>query len=283
MTARWIFVCALVALTGGSGCCCYGPQGGALGAGYAAGGYGAAGCGPGRCGVGGGCSGGACRGPGGPFAGGACCLCLPKPIIWCGEQNECGPAGCQSCAGPTECGILPAMRRCLTCGKGCGEVYLGEWISDPPDCCDPCDKCFGQWTGPHGCCSLGPCQRLLAALHGYRYCPRPACGQWCGLFCSTRACNTCSSCGGAGCATCGGGPGGPQPAAGDVYYENAPPAGGQSILNEDWNRPPAPSSTPGKPIHKAEQPGPMKLGQAAEQPAPPMYGRMVRTAAYWGR
>ncbi len=239
MSARLMSVCALVALWTGGGCCCLGPQG---------------------------------------TAGGACCLsvCLPKPIVWCGEQNECGPGGCDSCVCPTECGILPAMRRCMSCGKGCGEIYWGEWISDPPDCCDPCDQCYGQWTGPHGYCNLGPCQRLLAALHGYRYCPKPCCDEWCGL-CSKPAASTCTSCGGGGCSTCSRGYAGHLPMQGEVIYEGPAPKPGQSIMTENWDRQPA-KPIPGKPIHKAQQPGQIKLGQS--QPA---YGRMVKTAGYWGR
>jgi hypothetical protein len=224
-----------------------------------------------------------------------CCFSIPKPIVWCGEQNECGPNGCESCATcPTDCGLLPALRRGFTCGKGCGEVYWGEWISDPPDCCDPCDQCYGQWTGPHGYCNLGPAQRLLAAFHGYKYCPRPACDEWCGPLCSKQSCNTCSSCGGGGCSTCGGGQvthmhGGTVVPQGEVYYEGPVTSGshnhGQSILNENWDRQPA-KPVPGKPIHKAQQPGPVKVSQAQPaKPAPqqPTYGRMVKTAGYFGR
>ena len=261
MMARWIFVCAAVALLAGSGCCCLGTQGGFQT---------------------GGCQTGACHAEGcnscGPQGVGACCLCLPKPIVWCGDQNECGPGGCETCACPTECGILPAMRRCLSCGKGCGEIYWGEWVSDPPDCCDPCDQCYGQWTGPHGYCNLGPCQRLLAALHGYRYCPKPCCDQSCGPLCSKPACNTCNSCGGQGCATCGGGHAGHAVSQGEVHYEGPVHTHGQSILNENWNPAPGPKPTPGKPIHKAGQPAPLKVGQAQ-----PTYGRMVKTAGYFGR
>ena len=244
MSARLMIACALVVLLAGSGCCCYGPQGGA--------------------------------------AGGACCLCLPKPIVWCGDQNECGPDGCTSCAAPGDCGILSTLRRCKTCGKGCGEIYWGEWISDPPDCCDPCDPCHGRWTGPHGYCSLGPCQRLLAALHGYRYCPKPACDEWCGWFCSKQSGAGCGACGDAGCSTCGVAHAGPAILPGQTIIEGPPPAPtpAKPILEEDWNRPPPPRPTSNRPIHKAEQPGQHKLGQSQPQP---VYGRMVKTAAYWGR
>jgi hypothetical protein len=233
MTARSIYLCALVALLASSGCCCYGPPG--------------------------------------PNQGGACCLCLPKPIVWCGTEHECGPDGCTSCAAPGDCGLLAALKRCKTCGKGCGEIYWGEWISDPPDCCDPCDQCYGQWTGPHGYCNLGPCQRLLAALHGYKYCPKPCCNESCGPLCSKPAMAGCTTCGGTGCATCGGAHGGYiEHIHGPVeMHHHLPP--GQSIMTENWDRAPGPKPTPGKPLHKAEQPGQNKLGHSV-----PMNSRMVR-------
>lgn len=43
---------------------------------------------------------------------------------------------------------LPLAQRIqqrLTCGDGCGEVYIGEWISTPPTP-DPCDY-SGNYTG----------------------------------------------------------------------------------------------------------------------------------------
>lgn len=33
---------------------------------------------------------------------------------------------------------------------GCGEVYLGDFHSYPPDCTDPCNRC-GGWTGESNC------------------------------------------------------------------------------------------------------------------------------------
>jgi hypothetical protein len=76
---------------------------------------------------------------------------------------------------------------------------------------------------------------------------------------------------------------------GEVYYEGPAPghSHGQSILNENWDRQPAPP-VPGKPIHKAQQPGPLKVGQAqpihpAKPAMQPTYGRMVKTAGYFGR
>jgi hypothetical protein len=28
-------------------------------------------------------------------------------------------------------------------------LYWSEWHNDPPQCCDPCDRC-GNWIGPGG-------------------------------------------------------------------------------------------------------------------------------------
>lgn len=277
LMARWLIVCALVALGAPAGCCVLGPHG-------ACHSCGPQGCGPDPCST--------------------CCFRWPKPIMWCGDCNECGPEG-QGCACPADCGLMPALMRDKTCGKGCGEVYWGEWYSDPPDCCDPCDQCYGQWTGPHGHCRLGPMQHLLAALHGFKYCPRPCCDEGCGGFCTKGSCNACGGASAAGgCATCGHGqPAGSHPGVmtGQPYYEHAP-HGGESILHENWDRPAGPKPVPGKPLHKAQQPTPGRVTQsvapgtnrvqtaAHQEPtaspgttAPPVYGRMVKTASYWGR
>jgi len=63
----------------------------------------------------------------------------------------CGNISCSDCDGGFRQGI-PAggpisaarnLRRSAICGSGCGEAYIGEWISTPPDCQDPC--CNGQF------------------------------------------------------------------------------------------------------------------------------------------
>ena len=91
------------------------------------------------------------------------CICLPKPIVWTGCNNECGPDG-YTCHGarpnratatvprrgrrglwrrlrPIRSRPFSSCRAFMTCGRGCNEIYINEWISDHPDCCDPCDKC----------------------------------------------------------------------------------------------------------------------------------------------
>ncbi|MCO6454231.1 MAG: hypothetical protein J5I93_02845 [Pirellulaceae bacterium] len=82
------------------------------------------------------------------------------------------------------------IHRSLTCGGGCGEIYWDEWISDPPDACDPCD-CDGHWNGHRGV-RMGLFERLNFLWNGYRYygdCETPCQG------CNT-GCGGCASCGG---------------------------------------------------------------------------------------
>jgi hypothetical protein len=87
----------------------------------------------------------------------------------CGETCEAGcdlppAATCQPAHG-TECGsscAAPCGPSAAPCGPlswicrlfasdgwpdgGCGEIYCGDWCSEPPDCCDPCDQ-WGNYTG----------------------------------------------------------------------------------------------------------------------------------------
>jgi hypothetical protein len=87
----------------------------------------------------------------------------------CGGCDDCG--GCADCGDCTACGSGPCgcpplfggFFRMLTCSAGCGEIYWGEWINDPPDECDPCDDC-GNWIGPQTCC---PPKGLKKLCHGF--------------------------------------------------------------------------------------------------------------------
>jgi hypothetical protein len=226
---------------------------------------------------------GCCCTPCGPCGQPACCLslpCIPKPIVWDGCCNECGPNPCESCAGycGNGCktcgifghgGIFPWLGGCMSCGKGCSDVYINEWYSDPPDCCDPCDQCCGQFTGAHGYCCRGPFQRILSAIHCYKYCPPPNCGPWKPIFghCGCGGHGPGCGCGDMGCSTpVGGGSYG-----GEVYYEGAPgqamprptpntkapqagPMQGEqtSILEENWA--PHVKPQPGRPVQSVQQP-----------------------------
>lgn len=83
----------------------------------------------------------------------------------CEAYGACG-GNCPACA-PCQ-----HLKQLLTCGSGCGEIYWGEWISDPPDPCDPCDNC-GNWIGPQRC-PPGFLHSLAAGcgcLWGYRWGP----------------------------------------------------------------------------------------------------------------
>lgn len=96
------------------------------------------------------------------------------PVV--GSCDTCGTCG-GTCEGHTPAGYLGHT---LTCASGCGQVYWGPWLSDPPDECDPCDDC-GNWVGER-CCPPKLRHRLVAGLHGARH---------------------CDMCGGKGCASCG--------------------------------------------------------------------------------
>lgn len=82
----------------------------------------------------------------------------------CGAYDTCAPGCFDGCGGGCQPirGTLRAIYRFFHaerwCGRSCGEAYWGGWVSDPPDCCDPCDQC-GNWTG--------------VAMRG---CVAPACG-----------------------------------------------------------------------------------------------------------
>ena len=97
----------------------------------------------------------------------------------------------------------------LFCGSGCGEVYVDEWLSNPPDCCDPCDgpNFIGQNSNCQNSCRATCWQpgdllrRFGSVLVGGRHCTGAQssadCG--CGGGCSD------GSCGGGGCSdgSCG--------------------------------------------------------------------------------
>jgi len=70
----------------------------------------------------------------------------------CGVPCDGGCGACGPCGGPVcwQHPFLAALFHPIQwtgCSRGgCGELYLGDFHSNPPDCCDPCDRC-GQWTG----------------------------------------------------------------------------------------------------------------------------------------
>jgi len=75
----------------------------------------------------------------------------------CGSCGQCGD-DCGSCCQRNFCfhplrWIGGLFSSCTWCGPSCCNVYGGEMISDPPDCCDPCNRA-GHWTG-HGRNAIG--------------------------------------------------------------------------------------------------------------------------------
>ena len=103
----------------------------------------------------------------------------------CGSSGSCSPGG--SCGRPNGKlfgSPLALLKRKCTCGKGCGEVFWDEWFSDPPDDCDPCDECSGQFVGHERCCPPKLSQKVGSLLMGGRH--SSACGSACG--CSNGSC-----------------------------------------------------------------------------------------------
>jgi len=84
--------------------------------------------------------------------------------------DSCGPAGGYETCGECQPGMCHhpwlwgRVQSALTCDAGCGDVYWGEWASDPPSwggACGAsgCGDCYGIWNPLRG----------LAHLWGYRY------------------------------------------------------------------------------------------------------------------
>ena len=71
---------------------------------------------------------------------------------------ECGLLGHQST-------IAGRAHQALTVDAGCGEIYVDEWISDPPGICDSCGDTV---LHGHGC--LPPLLPILSHLWGVRFC-----------------------------------------------------------------------------------------------------------------
>ena len=118
------------------------------------------------------------------------------PMACGGGYNTGGCDDCDGTAGrPIPMGPLDGLRnfrQSLVCGGGgCGETYIGEWISTPPDDCDPC--CGTQFVG--GATPRQPfCWQpgsLIGSLNFY--------GQ---RYCSGAESKGCAECGG-GCGTPG--------------------------------------------------------------------------------
>lgn len=113
-------------------------------------------------------------------ASGCCCINACGPIggcgvidSGCGDCNSyagaddyigdpCGGCGLAACCCDPCCAyggwgpgpvlrLLRFVRQSLVCGVGCGGVYWGEWLGDPPVCQDPCGAGFGVGVGWGAC------------------------------------------------------------------------------------------------------------------------------------
>ena len=114
-------------------------------------------------------------------------------IVALASSGCCGPAilgGCSDCDGvgfqqSIPCGPLDnfrQMKRNLICDGGCGETYVGEWTSTPPDCTDPCNgpRWIGGAVAARPFCNWQP-GMFLGSLWGQRFCegcsmPQQQCG-----------------------------------------------------------------------------------------------------------
>lgn len=106
-------------------------------------------------------------------------------------MNTC--SSCSSCSScPTGgCGVGPLLGR-ASCRGGCGEVYVDEWVSEPP-CIDDCGYCN---SGCDSCRSGRPLGSFLRLLWGTPYDGGCGCKTGCDSGCSAGCDGGCSSCGG---------------------------------------------------------------------------------------
>lgn len=119
-----------------------------------------------------------------------CFLLLLSALVVCMSVGCCGlPSGVTACNDCDGLGygeqVVPQRpfdrirNRSLFCGSGCGEVYVDEWLSSPPECCDPCSG--ADWDGGSSSCGCSGCRgtcwqpgdllrRFGTGLLGGRYC-----------------------------------------------------------------------------------------------------------------
>lgn len=117
------------------------------------------------------------------FGSGCCCV---QGAPQAGEYGLRSPGGCEGCDGGHS---SPSIGELASCRGGCGEVYIGEWFSEPPTsdpCASPCGGCGA-------CNQCRPLRNVLRALRGSPY--RAGCtAAWCGPSCDVG----CDSGGGSG-------------------------------------------------------------------------------------
>lgn len=173
-----------------------------------------------------------------------CHSCAPtcaSPKCCLPPQAPCCQAPKASCCGGHRCCLIDWWRNhccCNCCHEGCSEVYWCEWINDPPDCCDPCDQCYGCWTGPQQCCHkiiidpllwvlsinhricLHPWERPSPCVGCNGYCPYGYNDNGCCLFGNSYCECDCDACCQGGCET--GCDSGCCDGNGPAYYDGVP-------------------------------------------------------------
>ena len=98
-----------------------------------------------------------------------CFLFLLSALVVCMSVGCCGlPCGVTACNDCDGLGygeqVIPQRpfdrirNRSLFCGSGCGEVYVDEWLSNPPKCCDPCAG--ANWDGGSSACGCSECRGI---------------------------------------------------------------------------------------------------------------------------
>ena len=104
-----------------------------------------------------------------------------------GMPGGCGGGGCSTGTCDTGGCRAAGLGSFLSCRGGCGDVYVDEWISEPPEA----DNCGYECGGCGHCEHCRPVRGALRALWGHRYQPHCTNGLM-GPPCETG----CSECGG---------------------------------------------------------------------------------------
>jgi hypothetical protein len=120
-----------------------------------------------------------------------CLLSLVSAGCCCTQgMNTCSShSACSSCSHGGGCGAGPLLGM-ASCRSGCGEVYVDEWVSEPP-CIDDCGYTH---SGCDSCHSKRPVRSLLRLLWGTPY--EGGCSTGCDSGCESGCEGGCSSCGG---------------------------------------------------------------------------------------